>query len=145
MHLYSVADQDAALARVRAHLEEGGVFAFDLFVPRFGPMGVMRVEPFWTGEMRRGDASPEARGDLFLVQEHDEVAQIVTSRYYLDTVASDGRLTRSVATLHQRYYTRFELERALTHAGFRLELWGAFDRSRYDAQSSVMVGVARAT
>lgn len=145
MHLYSVADQDLALARVRAHLEEGGVFAFDLYVPRFGPMGVMRVEPFWTGQARMAEAASGARGDLFLVQEHDEVAQLLTTRYYLDTVADDGRLSRSVATLRQRYFTRFELERALAQAGFRLELSGAFDRSRYDERSSLMVGVARAT
>ncbi|HET8985045.1 MAG TPA: class I SAM-dependent methyltransferase [Trueperaceae bacterium] len=145
MHLYSVADQDLALARVRAHLEEGGVFAFDLYVPRFGPMGVTRVEPFWTGQARRAEAASGARGDLFLVQEHDEVAQLLTTTYFLDTVAEDGRLSRSVATLRQRYFTRFELERALAQAGFRLELSGAFDRSRYDERSSLMVGVARAT
>ncbi len=145
MHLYTVTDQDAALARIRAHLDEGGVLAFDLYVPRFGPMGVVRVEPFWTGELRRDEAASGARGDLFLVQEHDEAAQLLTSRYYLDTVADDGRLSRSVATLLQRYFTRFELERALTQAGFRLELSGAFDRSRFDERSSLMVGVARAT
>src|SRR5690606_36322935 len=42
MHLYTLADQDAALQRVAAHLEPGGVFAFDLYAPRFGPIGVLR-------------------------------------------------------------------------------------------------------
>lgn len=145
MHLYTLADQDAALAGVRAHLEHGGVFAFDLYVPRFGPMGVMRVEPYWTGFPSRDPAKQPVRNDLFIVQEHDEPAQELTSTYYFDTVAADGILHRSVATLRQRYYTRFELERALVRAGFRLELYGDFSKTRFDERSAVMVGLARAT
>lgn len=144
MHLYTVADQDAALARVRAHLEPGGVFAFDLYVPRFRPTGVMRVEPFWTGPLNRGAYEGGERTDLFLAQEHDAPAQLVISTYYLDKVAEDGRLRRSVVTLRQRYFTRFELERALTQAGFRLELFGDFYKARFDDRSSLMVGLARA-
>lgn len=144
MHLYTIADQDAALARVRAHLEPGGVFAFDLYVPRFGPTGVVRVEPFWSGQLNRDPAEAGTRSDLFMVQEHDEPAQVLTSTYYLDSVAADGRLSRSVATLRQRYFTRFELERALTQAGLRLELFGDFTKARFDERSSAMVGLARA-
>ena len=145
MHLYTIADQDAALARVRAHLEVGGVFAFDLYVPRFGMLGVARVEPYWQGLEGRPDDGARLRNDLFVVHEHDEPAQVLTSTYYFDSVAVDGRLHRSVATLRQRYYTRFELERALDKAGFRLELYGAFDRSRFDEHSALLVGLARAT
>ena len=145
MHLYTLADQDAALARVRAHLEPGGVFAFDLYVPRFGPMGVVRVEPYWKDLHGRADATGALRNDLFIAQEHDESNQVVTSTYYFDTVTVEGSLHRSVTTLRQRYYTRFELERALNQAGFRLELYGDFTRSRFDDSSSLLVGLARAT
>src|SRR5690606_12768957 len=78
MHLYTLADQDAALARVRAHLEPGGVFAFDLYVPRFGPMGVVRVEPYWKDLHGRADATGALRNDLFIAQEHDVSNQVVT-------------------------------------------------------------------
>lgn len=144
MHLYTLAEQDAALAAVRAHLEPGAVFAFDLYVPRFGPMGVVRVEPYWS-RLGTSRSRTAGRSDLFLVQDHDEAAQVVTSTYYLDTTSHDGHVSRSVATLRQRYYTRFELERALSRAGFRLELFGDFGKARFDERSSLMVCVARAT
>lgn len=175
MHLYTIADQDAALGRVAEHLDDGGVFAFDLYVPRFGPMGVLRSEPYWAdlhgGEPHGADPRVEdphgadprvsagggadaataergarravARTDLFLVQQHDEVAQLVTSTYYHDTTGTDGSVHRTVASLTQRYFTRFELERALATAGMRVDVFGDFARSRFDAESSLMVGVAR--
>lgn len=156
MHLYTVADQDAALGRVAAHLDEGGVFAFDLYVPRLGQLGVLRSEPYWAalhglgprgaggaGSLEPGDEGAATRTDLFLVQQHDEVAQLVTSTYYHDTTAADGSVRRTVATLTQRYYTRFELERALASAGMRVDVYGDFARSRFDADSGLMVGIAR--
>lgn len=166
MHLYTIADQDAALRGVSEHLADGGVFAFDLYVPRFGPMGVLRSEPYWAdlhgadrpGFDLHGAASPDvggapsdepgahrsaARTDLFLVQQHDELAQLVTSTYYHDTTEPDGSVRRTVASLTQRYYTRFELERALALAGMRVEVYGDFARSRFDAESRLMVGLAR--
>lgn len=137
MHLYTLDDQDRALARVRDHLQPDGVFAFDLYLPDFGSMGVLRSETEWNGV--GGE-----RSELFLVQEHDVLSQTVTSRYLLDTVGEDGLLRRRTASLHQRYYTRFEVERAVRHAGFsRLKLAGGFDGRPLSAHSRFMVGVAR--
>ena len=45
MHLYTMSDQDAALQTVKAHLAPGGRFAFDLYTPNFGELGVLRLEP----------------------------------------------------------------------------------------------------
>lgn len=135
MHAHTLRDQDATLGAVRRHLAGGGTFAFDLFVPRFGPLGVMRKEREWDGV--GGEHS-----ELFLVQHHDEAAQLIESVYYLDRVI-EGRLSRQRATLLQRYYTRFELLRALQHAGFgQVRLFGGFDRAHFDGRSQVMVGIA---
>lgn len=136
MHAVTVSDQDATLATVRRHLAPGGAFGFDLFVPRFGPLGVLRKEREWTAV--GGEA-----GELFVLQHHDELAQIIESSYYLDTVKG-GHLSRRRATLVQRYFTRFELLRALGQAGFeQIRLYGDFDRSHFDACSPRMVGIAR--
>ena len=135
MHATTLADQDASLATVQRHLAPGGAFGFDLFVPRFGPMGVLRKEREW-------DGVGGAHSELFVVQHHDEVAQLIESSYLLDTVV-DGRLERQRATLTQRYYTRFELLRALRQAGFgQVRLFGGFDRAHFDARSPVMTGIA---
>lgn len=137
MHLYTLADQDAALARVRGHLAEGGVFACDLYVPRLGPLGVLRREPSW-------DRVGGGESELWLLQEHDPARQLVESRYYLDRLAPDGRLTRRRARLVQRYYTRFELERALAGAGLRdVRVFGDFDRRPFDEGAARLVVTAR--
>jgi SAM-dependent methyltransferase len=135
MHLYTLGDQDDTLERIRAHLEPGGVFAFDLYQPNFGLEGVLRHE----GE---SFAFPDgSRLDVFVLQRIDRVAQMAFTTYHCDTIASDGVLRREVLELQQRYYTRFELERWLSD--FRLELMGDFDGSRLTAESSSFVGIAR--
>lgn len=137
MHLYTVEEQDGALARVAAHLTPAGAFAFDLFVPDFGPQGVWRSEEEWRSV--GGDD-----GELMVLQRHDPSRQLVESRYLLDKVGSDGLVRRQRATLLQRYFTRFELERALRMAGFtKVLLWGDFDRRPLDASARHLVGLAR--
>ncbi|MFA5551437.1 MAG: class I SAM-dependent methyltransferase [Trueperaceae bacterium] len=137
MHAYTLEDQDRTLATVVAHLAPGGLFAFDVYRPLLGALGVVRREPEW--------ADLEPGTDLFLVQDHDAEAQLVTSHYYLDRRAADGSVRRETASLKQRYFHRFELERLLRTAGLpRVQLFGGFDRARLEASSLLMVGLARA-
>ena len=135
MHVYTLTDQDATLQTVRRHLEPGGRFAFDLYTPTFGDFGVLRLEPEWSH-------IGGAEGDLFLLQHHDLDEQLITSHYYLDRVDEQGVLKRQKATLTQRYFTRFEVERMLYQAGFtQLQLYGSFDKRRYSAGAPHIVGV----
>ena len=136
MHAYTLPEQDAVLAAVKCHLKAGGRFALDLYNPRFRRLDVLKREAEW---------SPAAgeRSELFIYQTLDEDAQLITSRYYLDTVLADGTLKRQTATLVQRYSTRFELERALRNAGFTSLHWfGGFDRRRYTAAAPHLIAVA---
>ena len=135
MHLYTLPDQDAALQTVRAHLTPGGRFAFDLYTPNFNELNVLRLEPEWS----RLDRDT----DLFLLQTHDPNTQTLTTRYFLDRTDESGVLRRQRSTLTQRYFYRFELERALTQNGFsRIQLYGDFDRSRFDARAPHLVVIA---
>jgi SAM-dependent methyltransferase len=119
MHLTTLDDQDAALRAARAHVADGGAFATDVYVPRFAADGVVRVEPDWAG----------LEGDLSTWQHVDPVAQTVVTEHRLDRVGADGLVRRRAVRLHQRYYQRFELERALRAAGFgRVRTFGGFDR-----------------
>ena len=136
MHAYTLAEQDATLQTVRRHLAPGGVFACDLYTPNFTELDKLHQVREWAhvgGE----------RAELFVYQTHDADAQLVTSRYYLDTVKEDGSLTRRTATLTQRYYTRFELERALYQAGFtNLKVYGGFGKERPNRQAPYLVVTA---
>ena len=133
MHLYTLADQDAALQTVRAHLAPGGRFAFDLYTPNFGELNVLRLEPEWSHV-------GGARGELFLLQTHDPDTQTLTSHYFLDRTDETGILRRQRSTLTQRYFYRFELERALLQNGFtQLQIYGDFSRSHFYASAPYLV------
>ncbi len=135
MHLYTIADQDRALACIKNHLEVGGVFAFDLYVPRFGVEGVLRHE---------GETFLEPDGtrtDVLLHQRIDSINQIVTTTYFVDKIAPDSSLSRNILELTQRYFTRFELQRWFSD--FRLEIHGDFEGSRLDSLSKHYVVVAK--
>jgi SAM-dependent methyltransferase len=138
MHAYTLSDQDATLASVKGHLAPGGVFAFDLYNPNFKHLNTLRREGEWE---HVGDNTSE----LFLFQSLDEDTQILESRYYLDSTNADGVLTWQTAVLKQRYYTRFELERMLRHAGFEtIQFYGGFDKRRYSSNEAVMAVICRA-
>lgn len=130
MHLATLDDQDAALRAAIRHLRAGGAFATDVFVPRFGTDGVVRAERI-------------GADDLFVWQTHDTANQVVTTEHRLDQPSDDGGMLRRTATLRQRYFHRFELERALRSAGFvRVRTFGGFDRAPVTAAATSWVYLA---
>lgn len=131
MHLERLEDQDAALQAIRSHLRPTGAFATDVYVPRIGPDGAVR------GERTRV-------GDLWTFQTHDPVGQIVVTEHRLDAMDAEGNVHRRAATLRQRYFQRFELERALRSAGFaEVRVHGGFDRGPVTAAATSWAFVAR--
>ncbi|MBX3143217.1 MAG: class I SAM-dependent methyltransferase [Trueperaceae bacterium] len=139
MHAYTPADQDGTLAAARRHLAAGATFAFDVYQPHLAQLGVLRREPEWSGLAGPGS-------ELFLVQHHDPDAQTVESVYFLDEVRPDGSLRRRSTRLLQRYFTRFELQRALVQAGFaNVRLFGGFEKQRLSAASLMIVGLAKSS
>ena len=136
MHLLTVEDQDAALRAVRRALAPGGAFACDVFTPRFGPLDVLRRETAW-----RDAAGRET--ELFVLQHHHAAEQRIESLYLLDRTDPDGPVRRSRARLLQRYFHRFELERAMRAAGFAtVRMFGDFDRRPIDADAGRFVVLA---
>lgn len=134
MHLYTASEQWKAMQNIATHLERGGEFVFDLYVPHFGAMNTMRHE----GETYH--APDGSRTDIFLVQRHDAVGQLITTEYFADTTDPNGQLTRKHYTLTQRYYSRPEMEWLLRCAGFETpKVTGSFQGGRLDERSEVMV------
>jgi len=132
MHLYTPADQDAALAQVAAHLEAGGVFAFDLYNPLLIKAdGALRLEG------RYGALS------VYYHQEHHPAAQRLLTHYLADEPGEGGCLRRRQYTLDQRYFYRYEVQRWLAAAGFTARLAGGFAGQPFTATSPVMVWTAR--
>lgn len=137
MHLHTLDDQDAALSGAYRLLQPGGLFALDLYMPRFGPEQVLRAVPEWAHVAGPG-------GQVLLLQEHSELNQLVTSTYLIDTPDGSGLIRRRTVKLTQRYFQPFELQRALRAAGFgQIRMFGGFDRSRFGAGSSHMAVTCR--
>jgi SAM-dependent methyltransferase len=136
MHLASLDDQDAALAGVVRHLAPGGLFACDLYVPRFLPDDQPRLE-----SIRLPDGQ---LADLWTVQQHDPLRQRIVTEHRLDALDEHGRVQRRRARLEQRYFSRFEFERALRSAGLGdLRVYGDFARGPVTASTHQWVFVAR--
>lgn len=137
MHAYTLEDQDRTLRGLYERLEPGGTFACDVYVPRFGAPGVLRLEPVLQPTL-------SADVDLILVQDHDPAGQRIVSTYLVDTTGDDGVVRRQRVELVQRYFTRFELERAVRQAGFeRVQVFGSFDRGPFRDDADVMVVLAK--
>jgi ubiquinone/menaquinone biosynthesis C-methylase UbiE len=139
-HLDTVEEQLACLARVRAHLAPGGMFAFDVFNPKLENMAK--------------DSDPEAL-DLDFTYEgrnvkryvtitRDRVAQLIhlTMRYVEETGAGPAKET--IVKFSMRWFWRYELEHLLHRAGFTdVTLYGDFDRSPVSRTSPAFVVLAR--
>lgn len=138
MHLPTLQDQDDVLGMAEAALIPKGAFACDVFAPRFGPLGVLRREASWA-------SAGGGTTDLFLVQHHHPAAQRIESLYLLDETDADGTVRRRRSRLVQRYFHRFELERAVRGAGFgNVRAFGDFDRRPVTDEADRYVMIATA-
>ncbi len=134
-HAYTIKAQDKTLYQIKKHLKTGGVFALDMFNPNFKNLERLKIVAEW--QNLTNDES-----ELFVYQSLDKDAQIITSRYYLDRLIDD-KVTRKTVTLKQRYYHRFELERALISAGFNnIKFYGDFNKSRYTRSMPRLIAIA---
>jgi hypothetical protein len=136
-----VDDQLACLARVRAHLAPGGVFAFDVFNPRLERVAL--------------DDEPEAQDLVFTLDgramrrftriARDRATQLmqVTMRYVAEASAEGQSAEETRVTFSMRWFWRYELEHLLHRTGFtEVEMFGDFDRSpiRRDSPAFLVVG-----
>ncbi len=135
-HAYTLEAQDKVFANIKNHLADGGVFALDMFNPNFSQLDRLKIVPEW--QHISNDNS-----ELFVYQSLDKDRQIISSKYYLDYF-KDGILQRKTSILKQRYYHRYELERALGNAGFKnLKFYGDFDKTIYSSAKPHLIVVAK--
>jgi SAM-dependent methyltransferase len=121
-HLYTRVELAACLARVDAHLAEGGRFAFDVQMP---DLVWLTRDPTkrWA---RTRFTHPRTGQKLWYSTNHDydPVSQIALIRLFYDPV--DGT-PGHVVMLSQRKYFPAELEALLAHSGFAtVERYGDF-------------------
>ena len=139
-HLLSVPDQLACLERVRTHLAPGGLFAFDVFAPRFDRL---TVEERPEVEETRFELDGEEIV-LYSRARNDAARQLLEVEFRYERHRNGERVGEDRVRFPMRYYFRYELEHLLVRAGFTdLSFFGGFDRPPYDYVSGEIVVLAR--
>ena len=139
-HLDTVEQQLACLARVRAHLAPGGLFAFDVFNPKLENMA-RPVEPETLDLSFTYAGRPVRR---YVGATRDRTTQLIsiTMRYVEEL--DGGAVKESVVKMSMRWFWRYELEHLLHRAGFtNVTIHGDFDRSPIGPTSPAFVVLAR--
>lgn len=142
MHLLNTNDQLAALARIRHHLNPGGLLILDLFNPDLsrlldarGQVGLAKVMT---------DPDTGHRLMRFHSDKADLGEQTIHVTFVMDELDSEGNLQRTLFPFSIRYLFRFELELLLRHAGFEIEaIYGSYDLDEFSGDSPKMIAVAR--
>lgn len=115
-HLMKVNDQISCLSRIRKHLEPGGRFIFDMFIPDFNVLakGIPERVDF-EGEYEKGKKLIRISSATY-----DLSRQIgnVRMKFRWD---EGGRRHEALWKFPMRFYFRFELEHLVCRSGLELE------------------------
>ncbi len=141
--LITTDEQLACLRCVRSHLAPGGLFVCDLRPLQFESWERGASVPLYHDWTRVSPETGETVTKLRAVSA-DIATQVVRETAFYDCVASDGGLRRVVATLDQRFTTRYELEGLMERASLALEqVYGSYDLDPYDESSEHLIVVVR--
>jgi SAM-dependent methyltransferase len=139
-HLYTRGEVTACLRRVCAHLEGGGVFAFDVQMP---DLAWLLRDPCKRWARTRFTDPTTKRAMLYSTNhDYDPVGQIALIRLYYEP--ADGRGPTRIVKLSQRKFFPAELEALVANAGLRvIERYGDFAGKPLDgaAESQVVVAI----
>ncbi|MDQ3022241.1 MAG: class I SAM-dependent methyltransferase [Bacteroidota bacterium] len=134
-HLHSIEDQIKALNKIYEHLEEGGKFIFDVFVPNLGNLIKERNDvPEFDGEYE-----PGRKLQRFATIKHNYIEQIldITFKFIWD---ENGEQRKDDSKFSLRYFFRYELENLIGRTKFKLDkMYGDFNRGELNNDSKDFV------
>jgi ubiquinone/menaquinone biosynthesis C-methylase UbiE len=142
MHLLSTEDQLATLARIRDHLNPGGILLLDLFNPDLSRLLDFRGQV----ALDKVSVEPETghRVMRFSTETVDLAQQTIRTTFIADRLDDEGHIQRTVFPFSVRYLFRYELELLLRHARFEVEaIYGSYDLDEFRSESEKMIAVAR--
>ena len=141
--LLTVEDQVAALLSIHRHLEPDGKLVFNVFVPDPN----MALEASDVPRHLNDVTDPETGVSYVLYQQtaYDTHHQLVSVRMIIEELDRDGAVVRKLYRDYRlRYSHRWEMYHLLRSSGFEVEaLYGDFDYTEFDEDSTEMIWVAR--
>jgi SAM-dependent methyltransferase len=140
MHLPDAKAQLAALERIRAHLNPGGLLALDLFNPDPRMLIADEGALVFDKSFRLPDGQLVQK---FVVQQRDWATQTQRVTFVYDRTDADGLVRRESLPFVMRWLYRYELEHLLARAGLRLDaLYGSYELEPYASDSPQLLAVA---
>ena len=141
-HLHTTDDQLATLARIRRHLNPGGLLVLDMFNPDMGRLLDIRGQVALAKVV--DEPGTDRRMMRFYTEEVDLGRQIIHTTYIVDEIDAEGQVKRTLFPFSLRYVFRYELELLLRHAGFEIEaIYGSYDLDEFSGDSEKLIAVAR--
>lgn len=134
-HLLTIEDQLKALNNIYNHLEEGGLFIFDLFCPDLTRLHTEVNESLeFEGEY---EAGKKVKRYFSVKPDYINQTQHVTFKYVWD---EDGAENSSEYSFPMRYFFRFEVENLIARTKFTFEnIYGDFKKSTLSNKSNEFV------
>lgn len=138
LQLINVRDQLNALKCIRRHLNEGGMFAFHVFVPHMKKLMDMEGKYTFRGSF---SASGDEEVEVYDFIELDTFNQLVNIKRYLERFTNRGKsLNRTKTKIRLRYISPSELSHLLAVCGFKIQnRYGSFYRAPFDASSEELI------
>lgn len=136
-HLITVEDQLKALNKIYDHLDAGGKFIFDVFVPDLKRL----TNNFENLLDFDGEYEPGKSLKRFATINYDNINQIsnLTFTFVWD---EDGEEKKEECYFPLRYYFRYELENLIARTNLKLEkIYGGFDKQELSNESNDFVVV----
>jgi SAM-dependent methyltransferase len=132
--------RERAFMRIREHLTEGGLFAASL--PN--PVQLERLPVFGESELEEIISHPVSGNPLQISSEWERFDRDMVFRWHYDQLFPDGRVERYTIEIKHTLTTLEEYQDELQTAKLNsVEIFGDFDRSKYNQDSPYLIVLAR--
>lgn len=139
MHLIDKSDQLKALNNVCRHLNAGGAFIFDVFVPDL----LMLVNGVHNNMDFEGEYEPGYLLRRFVTTEPDLIHQTILVNFHMEWQEGGG-WKHDDWSVPLRFLFRYELEHLIDRSDFReYEIYGDYTGSKLDKSSKEFIAVCR--
>lgn len=139
MHLIDKYDQLKALNNVCRHLNAGGAFIFDVFVPDL----LMLVNGVHNNMDFEGEYEPGYLLRRFVTTEPDLIHQTILVNFHMEWQEGGG-WKHDDWSVPLRFLFRYELEHLIDRSDFReYEIYGDYTGSKLDKSSKEFIAVCR--
>lgn len=146
LHLMTMQDQLAALSTIHRHLRPNGRLALNFFQPNLAVIATHLEETGGTlHHVRDWEDAEGRRVVVWDTRYYDTFEQTLHEQMIFEVLDADGKVVdRFYRPLALRWIYRYEFEHMLARTGFQVEaLYGDFDRTPFDQESTEMVWVVR--